>query len=142
MCGSSSSSPSKDKKKVGGKKLNVLIVDNDGMSQTAYILCLQKCGVETLGVRNEKVAVKIHDITQMRFDLILMSFVMPDMDGIQATKKFRSMEITTMIVGMTNLDENEEYCKEFMEAGLDECYEKPLTMKIFQSLVEKIFNKI
>ncbi|MCE3051504.1 hypothetical protein HAX54_050005 [Datura stramonium] len=116
--GSSSSSSSKDKKKVGGKKLNILIVDNDGMSQSAYILCLQRCGVETLGVRNGKVAVRIHDITQMRFDLILMSYVMPDMDGIQETKKLRSMGITTMIVGMTTLDDNENIAKNLWKLAL------------------------
>ncbi|MCE3216001.1 hypothetical protein HAX54_004364, partial [Datura stramonium] len=116
--------------------------DSDGMSQTAYILYLQKCGVEILGVRNGKTAVKIHNITQMCFDLILMSIVMPDMDGIQATKKLTSMGITTIIVGMTTLNDNEEYCKEFMEVGLDECYEKALTMQIFQRFVEKISIKI
>ncbi|KAK4358499.1 hypothetical protein RND71_020728 [Anisodus tanguticus] len=98
---------------------------------------LQRCGVETLGVRNGTVAVRIHDITQMPFDLILMSSVM---DGIQATKKLPSMGITTMIVGMTTLYDKEEFRKEFMEAGLDECYKKPLTMEIIQSLIEKISN--
>ncbi|XP_060168855.1 two-component response regulator ARR22-like [Lycium barbarum] len=135
------SSSSKGKRKFGDKQLKVLIVDDDDMSHTAYILMLQKCGVETLSVNNGEVAVRIHDLTEMRFDLILMSSVMPMMDGIQATKKLRSMRITSMIVGMTTLYDNEDYRKEFMEASLDECYEKPLTMEIFKSLIEKISNK-
>ncbi|KAG5577001.1 hypothetical protein H5410_057135 [Solanum commersonii] len=60
----------------------------------------------------------------------------------KATKKLRSMGITTMIVGITTPDVNDKYHKEFMEAGLDECYEKPLTKEILQSLVEKISNKV
>jgi len=47
-----------------------------------------------------------------------------------------------MIVGITTPDDNEEYRKNFMETGLDECYEKPLTKEILQSLVEKISNKV
>ncbi|KAK4709433.1 hypothetical protein R3W88_030358 [Solanum pinnatisectum] len=117
---SSSASSSKGKRKLNAvKKLSVLIVTNDDISQNSYILCLQKFGVETLGVRNGFMAFNIHDKTQMRFDLILMSSTMPIMD-----------------------DDNEEYRKLFMEAGLDECYEKPLTKEILQSLVEKISNKV
>ncbi|XP_049379757.1 two-component response regulator ARR22-like [Solanum stenotomum] len=140
---SSSASSSKGKRKLNAvKKLSVLIVANDDISQNSYILCLQKFGVETLGVRNGFMAFNIHDKTQMSFDLILMSYTIPIMDGIEATKKLRSMEITTMIVGITTPDDNEEYRKKFMEAGLDECYEKPLTKEILQSLVEKISNKV
>ncbi|XP_016514147.1 two-component response regulator ARR22-like [Nicotiana tabacum] len=148
MSSSASASSSKSKKRVGpendfkvGKQLKVLIVDDDDVSQTTYILFLQKCGVETLGVRNGNVAVNIHDITQMRFDLIFMNSVLPLMDGIRATKKLREMGITTMIVGMTNVNDKEEVRKEFMEAGLDDCYEKPLTPEIFRSLLEKLSNK-
>ncbi|KAG5578366.1 hypothetical protein H5410_058500 [Solanum commersonii] len=140
---SSCASSSKGKRKLNEvKKLRVLIVADDDISQNSYILCLQNFGVETLGVRNGFMAFNIHDKTQMRFDLILMSSTMPIMDGIKATKKLRSMGITTMIVGITTPDDNEEYHKEFMDAGLDECYEKPLTKEILQSLVEKISNKV
>lgn len=92
MSSSASASSSKSKKRVGpdndfkvGKQLKVHIVDDDDVSQTTHILFLQKCGVETLGVRNGNVAVNIHDITQMRFDLIFMNSVLPLMDGIQVS---------------------------------------------------------
>ncbi|KAG5577002.1 hypothetical protein H5410_057136 [Solanum commersonii] len=71
-----------------------------------------------------------------------MSSTMPIMDGIEATKKLQSMGITMMIVRITTPDNNEKYHKEFMEAGRDECYEKPLTKDILQILVEKISNKV
>ncbi|KAG5578359.1 hypothetical protein H5410_058493 [Solanum commersonii] len=67
---------------------------------------------------------------------------MPIMDGIEATKKLRLMGITTMIVGITTPDDSEEYCKKIMKVGLDECYEKPLTKEILQSLVGKISSKV
>ncbi|KAG5571969.1 hypothetical protein H5410_061735 [Solanum commersonii] len=72
----------------------------------------------------------IHDKTQICFDLILMSSIMPIMDDIKATKKFQLMGITTMIVGIITPNDNEEYRKKIMKARLDECYEKPLTKEI------------
>ncbi|KAG5578361.1 hypothetical protein H5410_058495 [Solanum commersonii] len=135
---SSNASSSKGKRKFNEvKKLSVLIVTNDDISQNSYILCLQNFGVETLGVRNGFMIFNIHDKTQMRFDLILMSSNMPIMDGIEATKKLRLMGITMMIAEIITPDDNEEYRKKFKKAGLDECYEKPLTKKILQSLAAK-----
>ncbi|KAG5578365.1 hypothetical protein H5410_058499 [Solanum commersonii] len=104
------------------KKLSVLIVANYEISLNSYILCLQNFGAETLGVTNGFMSFNIHDKTQMRFDLILMSSNMPIMDGFffdyKATKKLRTMGITTMIVGIITPDDNEEYHKKIMEAGL------------------------
>ncbi|KAG5576998.1 hypothetical protein H5410_057132 [Solanum commersonii] len=98
-----------------------------------------KFGVETLGVRNGFMAFNIHDETQMRFDLIVMSSTMPIMDG---NKKASINGDCYDDYGIINPDDNEEYHKEFMEAGLDECYEKPLTKEILQSLVEKNSNHV
>uniref|UniRef100_M1DYI9 Uncharacterized protein n=1 Tax=Solanum tuberosum TaxID=4113 RepID=M1DYI9_SOLTU len=58
-----------------------------------------------------------------------------------ATKKLRSMGITTMIVRITTPDDNEEYRKQFMEVVLDEYYEKPLTKEILQALLRKFLTK-
>ncbi|KAG5572070.1 hypothetical protein H5410_061836 [Solanum commersonii] len=86
---SSSASSSKGRRKLNEvKKLSVLVVANDEIFQNEFILRLQKYGVETLGVRNKSVAFNIHDKIQMRFDLILMSSIVPMMDGLQATKNF------------------------------------------------------
>ncbi|KAG5578364.1 hypothetical protein H5410_058498 [Solanum commersonii] len=109
---SSSASSSKGRRKLNEvKKQSILIVATYEIYQNSYILCFQNFEVETLGVRNEFMALNIHDKTQMHFNFILMSSTMPVMDGIEAIKKLRSMEITTMIVRIATPDDNEEYCK-------------------------------
>ncbi|KAG5576999.1 hypothetical protein H5410_057133 [Solanum commersonii] len=95
-----------------------------------FDLILMSSTLPFMDGRNGFMDFNIHVKTQMCFDLILMNPTMPIMDGIEATKKLRSMRITTMIVRITTPDDNEEYYKEFMKAGLDECYKKPLTKEI------------
>jgi two-component system, sensor histidine kinase and response regulator len=75
--------------------------------------------------------------TQNRYDLILMDIHMPDMDGIEATKRIREMEIgqnRTPIFAVTSnmFREQREKC---LEAGMDDYIVKPIHAK---ALVERI----
>ncbi|WMV56222.1 hypothetical protein MTR67_049607 [Solanum verrucosum] len=102
---SSNASSSKGKGKFNEvKKLSVLIVANDDISQNSYILCLQNFGVETLGVRNGFMTFNIHDKTQMCFDLILMSSNMPIMDGIEVAELCRGVRLAEDDVVATATD--------------------------------------
>lgn len=56
---------------------------------------------------------------------------------IQATKGLREMGVRSMIVGITSCDLDYEV-KPFMEAGLDECLEKPLNRAKVESVLEKL----
>ncbi len=75
--------------------------------------------------------------TQNRYDLILMDIHMPDMDGIEATKRIREMEAgqnRTPIFAVTSnmFREQREKC---LEAGMDDYIVKPIHAK---ALVERI----
>lgn len=51
--------------------------------------------------------------------------------------KLRAMGVSTMIVGLTSNDSEEEK-QAFMEAGLDDFYAKPLTSAKVANLLEKL----
>jgi two-component system, sensor histidine kinase and response regulator len=75
--------------------------------------------------------------TQNRYDLILMDIHMPDMDGIEATKRIREMEAgqnRTPIFAVTSnmFREQREKC---LEAGMDDYIVKPIHAK---ALIERI----
>lgn len=50
------------------------------------------------------------------------------------------MKVTSMIVGVTSVADQEEERKAFMEAGLNHCLEKPLTKAKIFPLISHLFD--
>lgn len=68
------------------------------------------------------------------FEVILMDYGLPDMSGIEVTKKLRSEGVTTPIVGLSgNLGSVSDADME--AAGLNGAFEKPLTPEKWQQIV-------
>ncbi|XP_061341458.1 two-component response regulator 24-like [Gastrolobium bilobum] len=118
------------------RQLTALVVDDDMMVRIIHRKMLNSVGVENEVVENGKEALDIHRSGQ-NFDLILMDMDMPIMNGIEATKKLRSMGIHSMIAGVSTRSV-EAQVREFMEAGLDDYLEKPLTIAKLTSIIHKI----
>lgn len=50
------------------------------------------------------------------------------------------MGISSKIVGVSSSSRKESYVKEFIEAGLDDYYTKPLTQEMLKEILLKINN--
>ncbi|OWM67981.1 two-component response regulator ARR22-like [Punica granatum] len=122
------------------KKFNVLIVDDAPGIRMMHNALLKSFGsnVETQVAENGKVAVDLCNSGKY-FDIIFIDKHMPIMDGVQATRKLREMGVASVIVGITSCDTDDEV-KPFVEAGLNECFEKPLTREKIKFVFEK-FHK-
>ncbi|XWS31330.1 hypothetical protein CRYUN_Cryun23aG0067500 [Craigia yunnanensis] len=107
-------------------KITALVVDDDVINRTIHHRLLDNLGIENEVVGNGKEAVDVH-CSGKNFDLILMDMDMPIMNGIEATRKLREMGILSMIAGVSTRSMEQEI-QEFVEAGLDDYQEKPLTM--------------
>ncbi|KAJ7008942.1 hypothetical protein NC653_007565 [Populus alba x Populus x berolinensis] len=119
-----------------GTKMTALVVDDDSINQTIHHRLLEQLGIENQVARNGKEAIDIH-CSGKKFDLILMDRDMPVMNGIEATRKLRAMGIRSMIAGVSTRCVKQEI-QEFMEAGLDDYQEKPLTSAKIISILHKI----
>ncbi|EEF41303.1 two-component response regulator 24 [Ricinus communis] len=117
-------------------KMTALVVDDDTTNRIIHRRLLQNLGIENQEVRNGKEAIDIH-CSGTNFDLILMDMDMPIMNGIEATKQLRAMGIRSTIAGVSTRTMEEEV-QEFMEAGLDDYQEKPLTSAKLISILHKI----
>ncbi|XVF81118.1 hypothetical protein PTKIN_Ptkin15bG0130600 [Pterospermum kingtungense] len=123
-------------KKEQYNNITALVVDDDMINQTVHQRLLDNLGIANEAVSNGKEAVDVH-CSGKTFDLILMDMDMPIMNGIEATRKLRQMGIRSLIAGVSSRSMGQEI-QEFMEAGLDDYQEKPLTMSKLVSIIHKM----
>ncbi|XP_021722018.1 two-component response regulator ARR22-like [Chenopodium quinoa] len=106
------------------KKFTALIVDDNVLVRKIEQAFLNKKGFETKFVENGKEVVNIFNEGNS-FDVVIMEMKLPVMDEIQATKELRAMGVKCLIFGMTTSEAKSDI-QSFIEAGLDECFPKPL----------------
>lgn len=84
---------------------------------------LGRLGLNVTTVSNGQEAVDL--ATSHTFDLILMDMQLPLMDGVEATRRLRSMGTQTPIITLT-ANATEQHRQQCIEAGSDDFLEKPI----------------
>ena len=102
---------------------------------------LEEKGAVITEAHNGKEAVQIFDAAKEKeFDVILMDIMMPEMNGLEATKRIRDLEREDAkhipIFAMT-ANAFAEDIKKCREAGMNEHFAKPLNMK---EMIETIYR--
>ena len=119
------------------RPLRILLAEDDPMVRDLVKLMLTRLNVDLAVAENGKQAV---DCWQKGgADLILMDIQMPEMDGIEATRRIREIEgkgePRTCIFALTAHARREDR-EECMAAGMDGFMTKPLRMAELRTLVE------
>ena len=111
---------------LAGQALRVLVAEDVPTNQIIVQMMLKGfgCRVDLVGNGVEAANAVAHG----DYDIVLMDVAMPEMDGIEATRRIRAMEnerATIPIVGLTAFALPEEQ-QRFQEAGMDLVLNKPL----------------
>ena len=121
------------------KKLNILIVEDNLMNIKIAEQFLIKLGHSFSTVRNGKEALEI--LSQVRFNIILMDVEMPEMNGLEATRRIRngeagSVNSGTPIIAMTAhaLDNFRIECE---SAGMNDFVSKPVNFYELGMILKK-----
>ena len=119
---SSSAAPQKDPSHFSG---NILVVEDDMVSQLVAQLMLEKLGITVTISPDGKTAIQL--IKDHEWDLVFMDFQMPDMDGLETTRIIRAIENIpqpTIIALTANARrEDSEAC---LKAGMNDFLSKPV----------------
>jgi PAS domain S-box-containing protein len=117
-----------------GQELKALVIDDIETNRDILSEVLIDLGVEVQTSSNAKDAIEL--IKNQNFDIVFMDILMPEMDGIQATRKIREniSSDDLKIVAITALG-LEEKRKIALDAGCDDFLTKPFR-------VEKLVNSI
>lgn len=108
----------------------VLIAEDNALLQTLALKQLRKLGLEAHLVTTGYQAVSA--ATEIAFDLILMDISMPELDGLEATRRIREFEKTigrhTPIIAMTAaaMKSDLQRCR---DAGMDDYLAKPVAIE-------------
>ncbi|MCL7024784.1 hypothetical protein MKW94_017456 [Papaver nudicaule] len=102
--------------------MSALVVDDQKIMRKIHCALLQKLGVQTQEAENGLEALKLLE-SGAKFDIILMDYEMPVMNGAEATQRIRGMGVSSVILGVSS--ETDEATREnFRNSGLTKLFDK------------------
>ena len=137
---SSMKNESEESGEFGPKDLSVLVVDDDPVACEHAVLVLKKAGIDCESVESGQEAlekVKLRHIRRDPYNLILVDWKMPEMDGVETSRRIRDIignESAIIILTAYNWD---DVIDEALAAGVDSFVPKPL----FAATVMEEFNR-
>ena len=124
--------------------LRVLLVEDEPISAMAGKILLEKAGHHVVTAANGQEAITC--LSGADFDLILMDVQMPEMDGVEATRKIRAAtslgarrEIPIIAMTAYSMIGDRE---KFLEAGMDGYIAKPVSYNDIVAAILKVLPKI
>jgi CheY-like chemotaxis protein len=116
--------------------LQILLAEDHPVNQQLATSLLTRWGHQVTVADNGQIALDL--LAKQRFDLVLMDMMMPVLDGLQTTMRFRAMEQgrRTPVIAMTAkaMQEDREQC---LSAGMDDYISKPIDVAEFQRMVQR-----
>ncbi|AKQ67818.1 Signal transduction histidine kinase [Myxococcus hansupus] len=113
--------------------LDILLVEDNATNQKLALLVLERLGYRADVALNGRQA--LHAVSQKRYDVVLMDLQMPEMDGLEATRRIRQElppRAQPWVIAMTAnaMDSDREQC---FSAGMDDFLGKPIRVDALTS---------
>ena len=122
-----------------GRKVRILVAEDNITNQQVVLAFLKKLGLHADAVANGAEAIKA--LETIAYSLVFMDVQMPEMDGLEATRKIRDPRSSVLnhdipIIAMTAgvMQGNREQC---LEAGMNDYVSKPVMQKTLGDALEK-----
>ena len=121
--------------------LNILLAEDHRLNRRLALTLLER--------RGHRVTVAVDGVEALDaiergpFDLVLMDIHMPNMDGLEATRRIRAADApwsTVPIIAVTALSspDDRERC---FAAGVDEFVEKPLRIELLEEAIRRVIDR-
>jgi signal transduction histidine kinase/CheY-like chemotaxis protein len=127
----------------GSQRLNVLVAEDNRVNQIVAVRILERQGHRVAVAANGMEA--LEQLRTGTYHLILMDMQMPEMDGLQATREIRRLELGSNrhipILAMTAnaLAGDRERC---LESGMDGYLSKPIHPQALGEEIESILGRL
>jgi PAS domain S-box-containing protein len=119
-----------------GSKVRILLAEDTVTNQRVISAMLAKYGfrIEVAGNGLEA----LEAVKSRPFDLVLMDVRMPEMDGIEATRRIRAMSIKQPMITAMTADVIQETVDLCFEAGMDEFLTKPIRVQEILDVISSL----
>lgn len=116
---------------------NILVVEDNQINLKLISTILKTYSINVNLASNGMEAIKLLEVTNTKFDLILMDLQMPEMGGIDATRIIRQklnldIPIIALTAAVTKQDEDES-----IQAGMDGFITKPISVPHLEGILQK-----
>jgi signal transduction histidine kinase/ActR/RegA family two-component response regulator/HAMP domain-containing protein len=127
----------------GGANQRVLLVEDERINQLATKIHLEHSGYLVTTANDGQQA--LERFAEGDFDIILMDVQMPNMDGVEATRRIRAAEAgeakkTVPIVAMTAFAMHGDR-QRLLDAGMDEYIAKPMEMQELTAVIQRVLSR-
>ena len=119
------------------KELNILIAEDNIINQKVVKVLFKNLGYEIDIVSNGKEAIKT--INKKKYDIVFMDIMMPEIDGLEATREIRAMGYKMPVIALT-ADLGNETKKSAYDAGINEFVGKPIKSDQLKKIMIKWFK--
>ena len=114
--------------------LRLLVVDDNAINQKVGVRVLRQMGYDARVAAGGQEAIEL--LARERFDVVFMDVQMPELDGLETTRRIRHSAgpLTPVIIAMTAnaLSGDREKC---LEAGMNDYLSKPVRPEIVQDML-------
>jgi len=123
------------------QNMNILIAD-DMPSMRAHVNgILKELGFTKITEASDGLVALAH-LKQHKYDMLLLDWNMPNMDGISLVRMIRSdAALKDLIVLMITAETDKEHVMEAISVGISDYIVKPFTADILQRKIESILAK-
>lgn len=118
----------------------LLLADDNRVNQRVFLRILEGAGHSVRVAETGEQALDLLTGGADAFDLVLMDFNMPDMDGLEASKLYRMMSTgddRLPIVGLT-ADATALRDSRWRDAGMDDCLIKPVEPAVLLAAIDRL----
>ena len=122
--------------------LKILVAEDNLINKKLIIRLMEKLGHHVTAVENGKEV--LAELANNRYDLILMDLQMPEMDGIETTRKIRAAEkekgerIAIIALTAHAMDEDKQKC---LSSGMDGYIAKPIKLDNLLETIDTILYR-
>lgn len=120
------------------RSLKLLMVEDNALLRQIQMTMISGYGHQVMAAESCDQAVDF--LKQHHFDVILMDSVMPEVDGLECTKKIKAMGISIPVVSLSgnNTPESQADC---FAAGMSGALSKPTNKVMFEKVMQAVLGE-